>query len=44
MAGTVLPLGTRKVEVAWGLLRSENQFWKDDSHGLIVKPLGHLSK
>lgn len=44
MAGTVLPLGIRKVKVAWGPLRSENQFWKDDSHGLIVKPLGHLSK
>lgn len=44
MAGTVLPLRTRKVEVAWGPLRSESQFWKDDSHGLIVKPLVHLSK
>lgn len=32
------------MECAWGPLRSENHFWKDDNHGFVAKPLGHLSK
>lgn len=28
------------MESAWGPLRSETQFWKDDNHGFIAKPCG----
>lgn len=43
-AGTVLPLRTRKVECAREPLRSENQFWKDDSRMFVAKLLGQPSK